>query len=88
MIYPGPVNVSSPNPVTNKEFTQALGRAVRRPALFVVPGFALRIMQGDLSEVVTSSARMDPARLRESGFEFQHPEVDGALEWALGDRVV
>ena len=81
----GPVNVSSPNPVTNKEFTRALGRALRRPAVLVVPTFALRIMQGDLSEVVTSSARMAPARLRESGFEFRHPEIDGALEWALGD---
>ena len=81
----GPVNVSSPNPVTNKEFTRALGRALRRPAVLVVPTFALRIMQGDLSEVVMSSARMAPARLRESGFEFRHPEIDGALEWALGD---
>ena len=81
----GPVNVSSPNPVTNSEFTRALGRALKRPALFVVPGFALRIMQGDLSEVVTSSARMNPARLRESGFEFRHPEIEGALTWALRD---
>ena len=81
----GPVNVSSPNPVTNSEFTRALGRAVRRPAVLAVPSFALRLAQGDLAEVVTSSARMDPARLRESGFEFKHPEIDGALEWALGD---
>ena len=78
-------DVSSPNPVTNSEFTRALGRALKRPALFVVPGFALRIMQGDLSEVVTSSARMNPARLRESGFEFRHPEIEGALTWALRD---
>ena len=81
----GPVNVSSPNPVTNSEFTRALGRAVRRPAVLAVPSFALRLAQGDLAEVVTSSVRMDPARLRESGFEFKHPEIDGALEWALGD---
>ncbi len=82
----GPVNVSAPNPVTNKEFTRALGRALRRPALFAVPTFALKLVQGDLAEVVTSSARMEPARLRESGFEFQHPEIDGALEWALRER--
>ena len=81
----GPVNVSSPNPVTNSEFTRALGRAVRRPAVLAVPSFALRLAQGDLAEVVTSSARMDPTRLRASGFEFKHPEIDGALEWALGD---
>ena len=84
----GPVNVSSPNPVRNSEFTRALGRALRRPAVFVVPGFALRILQGDLSEVVTSSARMDPTRLRESGFEFEHPEIDGALRWALRESAV
>ena len=81
----GPVNVSSPNPVTNSEFTRALGRAVRRPAVFVVPAFALRLAQGDLAEVVTSSARMDPTRLRASGFEFEHPEIEGALQWALTD---
>ena len=81
----GPINVSTPNPVTNAEFTRALGRAVRRPAFLFVPQFALRIVQGDLSEVVTSSARMDPARLAASGFQFQHPDIDGALEWALTD---
>ena len=84
----GPVNVSTPNPVTNSEFTRALGRAVRRPAVLAVPSFALRLAQGDLAEVVTSSARMDPTRLRESGFEFEHPEIDGALEWALRESAV
>ena len=84
----GPVNVSTPNPVTNSEFTRALGRALRRPAVLAVPAFALRLAQGDLAEVVTSSARMDPARLRESGFKFGHPEIDGALEWALRESAV
>ena len=81
----GPVNVSSPNPVTNSEFTRALGRAVRRPALFIVPTLALKIMQGDLSQVVTSSARMDPARLTAGGFRFNHPDIESALAWALTD---
>ena len=81
----GPVNVSSPNPVTNSEFTRALGRAVRRPALFFVPTIALKIMQGDLSQVVTSSARMDPARLTADGFRFNHPDIESALAWALTD---
>ncbi len=81
----GPVNVSSPNPVTNSEFTHALGKAVRRPALFFVPTFALRLMQGDLSQVVTSSARMDPARLTAGGYRFNHPDIESALAWALTD---
>lgn len=83
----GPFNVSSPSPVTNSEFTRALARALGRPAVFAVPEVALRVVQGDLAEVVTSSARMDPARLSASGFEFKHPEIDGALRWALTDTI-
>ena len=81
----GGVNVSSPNPVTNAEFTRALGRQIGRPAIFSVPKFALRIAQGDLSDVVLSSIRMEPERLVSSGFEFAHPEIEGALRWAVGD---
>ena len=81
----GPINVSSPNPITNSDFTRALARTLRRPALFAIPEVALRIVQGDLSKVVTSSARMDPACLARSGFEFRHPEIEGALRWALTD---
>ena len=81
----GGVNVSAPNPVTNAEFTRSLGRQIRRPAIFFVPRFALRIAQGDLSDLVLSSIRMTPDRLAASGFEFSHPEIDGALRWAVGD---
>ena len=79
----GGINITSPNPVTNAEFTRALGRALGRPAIFSVPRFALRIMQGDLADVVLSSLRMEPERLAESGFEFSHPEIDDALRWAV-----
>ena len=82
----GGINITSPNPLTNAEFTRALGRAVGRPAVFSVPRFALRIMQGDLSDVVLSSLRMDPQRMLQSGFEFSQPEIDGALQWAVEDR--
>ena len=81
----GGVNISSPNPVTNADFTRALGRQVGRPAIFSVPKFALQIAQGDLSDVVLSSIRMSPERLMESGFEFSHPEIGGALRRAMGD---
>ena len=83
----GGVNISSPNPVTNAEFTRALGGEIGRPAIFFVPRFALRIAQGDLSDVVLSSLRMAPERLADSGFEFIHPELDDALRWAVGDVV-
>ena len=82
----GGINITSPNPLTNAEFTRALGRAVSRPAVFSVPRFALRIMQGDLSDVVLSSLRMEPQRMLQSGFEFSQPEIDGALQWAVEDR--
>ena len=81
----GGVNVSSPNPVTNSEFTRSLGRQIGRPAIFSVPKLALRIAQGDLSDVVLSSIRMSPERLVESGFEFAHPSIEEALLWAVGD---
>lgn len=81
----GGVNVTSPNPVTNAEFTRALGRATGRPAIFAVPRFALRIVQGDLADVVLSSLRMEPQLLIESGFEFSHPEIADALRWALAE---
>ena len=81
----GPINVSSPSPITNAEFTGALATVLRRPALLTVPRLALRIVQGDLSEVVLSSARMEPARLIADGFEFSHPEIHIALRWALED---
>ena len=82
----GPVNVSSPNPVTNTEFTAALGRAVRRPAMFWVPEFALRITQGEVTDAVLASVRMGPTVLTNSGFEYHHPDLKSALEWALNDR--
>ena len=81
----GGINISSPNPVTNAEFTRALGRQIGRPAIFSVPRLALRIAQGDLSDVVLSSLRMAPERLVESGFEFNHPNVPEALSWAVDD---
>ena len=82
----GGVNISSPNPATNLEFTRALARAVGRPAVLFVPEFALRIVQGDLADVVLSSIRMDPRLLASSGFEFKHESIDTALAWAVDDR--
>ena len=81
----GGVNVTSPSPVTNAVFTRALGKSVGRPAILAVPKFALRIAQGDLSDVVVSSLRMKPKKLVESGFEFRHSEIDKALQWAVED---
>lgn len=80
----GPVNVTSPSPVTNAEFTKALGRALSRPALFTVPPFALRIMFGEVADSLLGSARMEPAKLLATGFTFQDAELESALREMLG----
>ena len=81
----GPVIVSSPNPVTNAEFTSTLGKAVRRPDIFRVPKLALKITQGELTDVVLSSVRMQPSVPRESGFVSDHADLAIVLAWALND---
>ncbi len=84
----GPVNLCSPNPVTNTEFTRTMGRLLRRPTLFPVPRFALRITQGEIADMLLASVRATPGKLSASGFEFRHPRLEDALRWALADREV
>ena len=80
----GPVNVAAPVPVTNAELTKTLGRVLSRPTPFPVPAFALRLIFGELADAVLASARMEPAKLVATGFEFHHPELEGALRAELG----
>jgi hypothetical protein len=82
----GPVNVTAPHPVTNAEFSRALGRALRRPAILPVPGIAVRLLYGEMSEIVTTGQRVVPARLQELGFDFRHARVEAALSDVLGGR--
>jgi hypothetical protein len=80
----GAVNVASPIPVTNVDFTHALGRALHRPAFLTVPSFALRILFGQMAdEALLASARVEPRKLRAAGFQFSLPEIDQALGAAL-----
>jgi uncharacterized protein (TIGR01777 family) len=81
--WSGPVNASAPEPVTNAEFSRALGRALRRPAVFPVPGAALRLLYGDMAEIVTEGQRAVPRRALEHGYRFAHPDLDEALRDAL-----
>ena len=76
----GPFNICAPNPVTNAEFTSKLGAALHRPALFMVPAFALRAAFSQMAdEALLASARVQPTRLTHSGFTFAHPELRTAL---------
>jgi len=79
----GPVNLTAPTPVTNAEFTAALGRAAHRPARLWVPSPLLRAGLGELSSELLSGARVRPARLLAAGFTFRYPGIDAALAAAL-----
>lgn len=79
----GPVNFTAPNPVRNREFAKTLGRVLRRPAMLRVPGFVLKMAMGELGKLMLNSQRAVPARLLDAGFEFQYPELEGALAAAL-----
>jgi uncharacterized protein len=80
----GPVNAVAPKPVTNREFTKTLGHALRRPALFPVPSFALRLAFGELADaVLLASAFVVPARLQAASYAFRYPELEGALRHLL-----
>ncbi len=81
----GPVNLTSPQPVTNAEFTRALARRLHRPALFPAPAFALRLALGRMAdEALLSSTRALPGKLLNARFPFAHPSIDEALGEALG----
>jgi len=75
----GAVNLTSPNPATNQEFTSALARAMRRPALFPVPGFALKLVLGGFSSEILGSKRVIPKKLIDAGFQFDFPHLAPAL---------
>ena len=81
--WSGPVNASAPSPATNAEFTRALGRALKRPAVIPVPALALKALYGEMASVVTASQRMVPGRAVEWGYNFRHEALDDALRAAL-----
>ena len=81
----GPVNVTAPHPVTNREFAHALGRAVHRPAIVPTPGFALRLLFGELSEAMLTGQRALPERAKAAGYHFRYPEIDIAFRGIFGE---
>jgi uncharacterized protein (TIGR01777 family) len=77
----GPVNLTAPNPVRNRELTTSLGRALHRPTLLPVPAIVLRLVLGGFAEEVLASQRVLPRRLLDAGFRFRHATVDDAARW-------
>ena len=81
----GPVNVTAPNPVTNKEFTNTLGEVLNRPAVIPIPAFAARLAFGEMAnDLLLASTKVAPKRLSDSGYEFQYPKLEPALKHVLG----
>jgi uncharacterized protein (TIGR01777 family) len=80
----GPINGTAPHPVTNKEFSKALGRALHRPAIFPVPPFMLRLGLGQVAEILTTGQRVIPSKAMGLGYQFKFPAIDGALANLVG----
>jgi uncharacterized protein len=80
----GPLNLSSPHPVRNREFAAAMGKALGRPAVFPVPVFLLRVVFGEVTDMLVASLPVVPARALSLGFEFNYPEILPALEAIFG----
>jgi uncharacterized protein len=81
--WEGAINACAPEPVTNREFSRALGHALHRPAFAPVPGLAVRALYGDMAEIVTTGQRAVPARALERGYAFRHTDLEQALRDAL-----
>ena len=81
--WSGPVNGTAPEPVSNRDFSGALGRALHRPSRLPVPGVALGLLYGEMAGIVTTGARVMPAKPLVLGYDFRHPELDEALRSAL-----
>ena len=81
----GPVNLVAPNPVTNTEFTHAVGKVLGRPTIATVPAIAIRLALGEMGEhTVLASQRVMPQRLLAAGYRFRHPQLEEALRFELG----
>ena len=81
----GPVNATAPHPVTNREFARSLGRAMRRPSLVPVPGFALKIAVGEFAESLLTGQRVIPARAQKEGYHFRYPDLQQAFRGIFGE---
>jgi uncharacterized protein (TIGR01777 family) len=78
----GPVNVTAPEPVTNKQLSKTLGRVLRRPAIAPIPALAVKTLYGEMATIVTTGQRAVPGRLMELGYEFRRPDLEEALRSA------
>ena len=81
--FSGPLNAAAPEPATNRDFSKALGSVLHRPAIAPIPGFTIKLMYGEMAQLVTTGVRMVPGRAHELHYEFRHPELHEALRDTL-----
>ena len=81
----GPVNATAPHPVTNRQLSRALGRAMHRPSLVPAPGFAVKIVVGEFAESILTGQRVLPARAQKDGYHFRYPEIEQAFRGIFGE---
>jgi hypothetical protein len=81
--WTGAVNATAPEPVSNREFSKALGKALHRPALAPIPGFAIKLLYGGMAKLVIEGQYARPRRTLDLGYEFRHPDLEEALHSAL-----
>jgi uncharacterized protein len=82
----GPVNLCSPQQTTNKEFTKAIGRVLRKPTIFPLPSVAVTLLLGEMGqEALLTSERVEPVKLKQAGFQFKHPEIEEAMRAVLSE---
>jgi uncharacterized protein len=77
--YAGALNAAAPDPVTNRDFSRALGRALHRPAIAPIPAITMKLLYGEMAQLVTTGQRAIPTRTQQAGFRFAHPDLDAAL---------
>lgn len=82
--WQGAINATAPQPQRNSDFSKALGRELHRPSLLPVPAVGLKLMYGEMAKIVTTGARVLPAKALVLGYEFHYPELEGALRATLG----
>ena len=80
----GPINLTAPEPVTNKELSRTLGRVLKRPSFAPVPALAVKTLYGEMAQIVTTGVRAIPRQLSELGYPFRQPELEPALRSATG----
>jgi hypothetical protein len=82
--WSGPVNLVAPGAMRNSDFTKALAKVMRRPAVFAAPAFALRLAMGEMADTLLGGVRVAPQILEQHGYRFLHPNLEEALNAILG----